>query len=328
MSQFYVSLEDELMRRFGGDKMKSMMDRLGLPEDQPIQNAIISKTIENAQNKIEGYNFDIRKHVLDYDDVMNKQREVVYKKRKEILEKENLKNEIMNDIAEEVERLVSFHTAGDEIDWNTDDLFTEVNNIFPLTEDNKKQFEIIKEDKAKNDLEKRGAFHDYLLDLAKTAYGQKEKEIGEEGMRQVEKIITLQTIDTLWMNHLDEIDYLREGIGLRGYGQRDPLVEYKREAFNLFSHLMDNVRSTTVHTIFRVQAAPPSQKQAEQKNLQFKGADSDMEQFAGIEGGKPARNASHSDAGGQKPIINENKVGRNDPCPCGSGKKYKKCHGK
>ena len=328
ISQFYVSLEDELMRRFGGDKMKGMMDRLGLPEDQPIQNGIISKTIENAQNKIEGFNFDIRKHVLDYDDVMNKQREVVYKKRKETLEKESLKSELNDDISEEVEKLVSFHTAGDEFDWNFDDLYAEVNNIFPIIEDNKKQFEIIKEDKAKNEIEKRGALHDYLMDLAKSAYGQKEKEIGEEDMRRVEKAIALQTIDTLWMNHLDEIDYLREGIGLRGYGQRDPLIEYKREAFELFSHLMENIRSTVVRTIFRVQATPTSQMQAEErKNLQFKGADSDAEQFAAAKQ-MQSSGGEKSQLVKQKPIINDNRVGRNDPCPCGSGKKYKKCHGK
>ncbi|MFH0969573.1 MAG: preprotein translocase subunit SecA [Patescibacteria group bacterium] len=338
VSEFYVSLEDELMRRFGGDKMKNMMDKLGLPEDQPIQNAIISKTIENAQNKIEGYNFDIRKHVLDYDDVMNKQREVVYKKRKEILESKNLKSEINNDISEEIERIVSFHTAGDEFDWNFDDLFSEVNNIFLISGDNKKQIELIKNDKSKNDIEKKGMLHDYLMDLAKTAYGQKEKEIGEENMRQVEKMITLQTIDTLWMNHLEEIDYLREGIGLRGYGQRDPLIEYKREAFDLFSHLMDNVRSTIVRTIFRIQATPLSQAQMEDnKNLQFKGADEGVGQFSAFAGASADKGAAKQmqSSGGekseevkQKPIINANKIGRNDPCPCGSGKKYKKCCGK
>lgn len=330
VSQFFVSLEDELMRRFGGDKMKNMMDRLGLPEDQPIQNAIISKTIENAQNKIEGFNFDIRKHVLDYDDVMNKQREVVYKRRKEILEAKDPKSEMMNNISEEVEKMVSFHTAGEEFDWNFDDLFAEVNNIFPITEDNKKQFEIIKEDKSKNEIEKRGMLHDYLMDLSKTAYGQKEKEIGEENMRTVEKIISLQTIDTLWMSHLEEIDYLREGIGLRGYGQRDPLIEYKREAFELFSHLMENVRSTIVHTIFRVQAAPASQAQTEERsNLQFKGASDEVEQFGAAKKMQNSGGSSQQkEEVKQKPIINKDKsIGRNDPCPCGSGKKYKKCCG-
>ena len=328
VSQFYVSLEDELMRRFGGEKMKNMMDRLGLPEDQPIQNAIISKTIENAQNKIEGFNFDIRKHVLDYDDVMNKQREVVYKKRKEILEKENIKSDILNDINEEVEKLVSFHTAGDEIDWNFEDLFAEVNGIFPVSNDSKKQFEIIKEDKAKNEIEKRGALHDYLMDLSKTFYGHKEKEVGEENMRRAEKMIALQTIDTLWMNHLDEIDYLREGIGLRGYGQRDPLIEYKREAFSLFSHLMENFRSTIVRTIFRVQAIPTSQMETkERSDLQFKGSSGEVEQFGAAKKMQNSEGGSSKEETKQKPIVNQNKVGRNDSCPCGSGKKYKKCCG-
>lgn len=327
VSQFFVSLEDELMRRFGGDKMKNMMDKLGLPEDQPIQNSIISKTIENAQNKIEGFNFDIRKHVLDYDDVMNKQREVVYKKRKEILERKEIKSEIINNISEELEKIVSFHTAGEEFDWDFGDLFSEIGNIFPFSEENKKQVEVIKNDKSKNEIEKRGALHGFLMDLAKMAYGQKEKEIGEENMKGAEKMVALQTIDTLWMNHLDEIDYLREGIGLRGYGQRDPLIEYKREAFSLFSHLMENVRSTIVRTIFRIQLIPALQTQKEErKDLQFKGADEEMEQFGAA---KKMQNSGggKSEEIKQKPIINKDKVGRNDPCPCGSGKKYKKCCG-
>ncbi len=330
VSQFYVSLEDELMRRFGGDKMKSMMDTLGLPEDEPIQNRIISKTIENAQNKIEGFNFDIRKHVLEYDDVMNKQREVVYKKRKEILEKEDLRSEINSNISEELERIISFQCAGEEGEWQMEDLIAEVGNIFPLNDDNKKQFEIIREDKSKNEIEKRGILLDYLMDLAKSNYGQKEKEVGEDNMRIVEKMITLQTIDTLWMNHLDEIDYLREGIGLRGYGQRDPLVEYKREAFDLFSNLMENVRSTIVHTIFHIMPAPVNNNNQaqERSNLQFKGADDSVSQFSGS---GPQKNNSSDNSPKeevkQKPIVNQNKVGRNDPCPCGSGKKYKRCCG-
>lgn len=329
VSQFFVSLEDELMRRFGGDKMKNMMDRLGLPEDQPIQNSIISKTIENAQNKIEGFNFDIRKHVLDYDDVMNKQREVVYKKRKEILGMKEIKNEIMNDISEEAEKIISFHTAGEEFEWNFEEFFAELNNIFPLSEENKKQMEIVKNDKSKNEIEKRGALHGYAMDLAKIVYGQKEKEIGDENMRKVEKIIVLQTIDTLWMNHLDEIDYLREGIGLRGYGQRDPLIEYKREAFHLFSHLMDNVRGTIVRTIFRIQSAPVAQAEKEERSdLQFKGASDEVEQFGAAKRMQNSEGGSAKEEVRQKPIINKDKnVGRNDPCPCGSGKKYKKCCG-
>ena len=324
-SQFYVSLEDELMRRFGGDKLKNMMDTLGLPEDQPIQNAIISKTIESAQTKIEGYNFDIRKHVLDYDDVMNKQREVVYKKRKEILAAEEVRNEMMHYIEEEIERNISVHSVGEEYDWNTEIISAEMQNIFPFSEQDRKKLEQIRDDKSKNVAEKISLMTEYSLGKAKEAYIQKEKEIGAENFRQVEKAIILQTIDTLWMNHLDEIDYLRQGIGLRGYGQRDPLVEYKREAFHLFSHLMENVRSTAVRTIFKISlVSNQAQAQAQPKNVQYKGAEENQEQFGAAreETGDKRQETS------QKPIVNENKVGRNDPCPCGSGKKYKKCCGK
>ena len=323
ISQFYVSLEDELMRRFGGDKLKNMMDTLGLPEDQPIQNAIISKTIESAQNKIEGYNFDIRKHVLDYDDVMNKQREVVYKKRKEILAMANTKNEIFQYIDEFIERTVSVHCVDEQADWNIDAMVGEFLNAFPLSEADKKQLEQLRDDKVKNSAEKITAMHEYIFGKAKESYNQKEILVGEENTRRIEKTIILQTIDTLWMNHLDEIDYLRQGIGLRGYGQRDPLIEYKREAFQLFSHLMENVRSTIAHTIFKVAVTfvnAPSETDAMLRNAQFQGADESQSQFAEGENAKTGQSS-------QSPIVNKDTVGRNEPCPCGSGKKYKHCCG-
>ena len=324
MSQFYVSLEDELMRRFGGDKLKSMMDRLGLPEDQPIQNKIISRTIENAQSKIEGFNFDIRKHVLDYDDVMNKQREVIYKKRREILEAEDTKNEMLENIKEEIERTVSFHTAGDEGAWNVDEMYENFKNIFNADASVKNKLEEVRNNKNENPAEKITSIIDYLVGLAKEAYIKKEQEVGVGQMRAVEKTIMLQIIDMTWMSHLDEIDYLREGIGLRGYGQRDPLVEYKREAFGMFSHLMENVRSQIVHTIFKINvvAAQPA-VQTKQENLQFKGAAEEVEQF-----GAAKEQAGDKQQEPSKPLINKDKVGRNEPCPCGSGKKYKKCCGK
>jgi len=329
MSQFYVSLEDELMRRFGGDKLKGMMDSLGLPEDQPIQNMIISRTIESAQSKIEGFNFDIRKHVLEYDDVMNKQREVVYKKRKEIFERKDLKNEIFDHVEEQLERIVSVHCVEDESQWNLKEIFSEVGIIFPLEDEDRKKIKVINDDKAKNTVEKISSIVEYLIGLSKVHYNQKEAEIGTEAMRQVEKMIILQTIDTLWMNHLDEIDYLRQGIGLRGYGQRDPLVEYKREAFNLFSHLMENIRVTIVHTIFRISVSS-TEKQEQKKpetDWKFKGADDSLEQFGSV-GEMQSSGGSQSETVKSQPLINANKVGRNDPCPCGSGKKYKKCCGK
>jgi preprotein translocase subunit SecA len=330
MSQFYVSLEDELMRRFGGDKLKNMMDTLGLPEDQPIQNSIISKTIESAQSKIEGYNFDIRKHVLDYDDVMNKQREVVYKKRKEILATAETKQEMMQYIEEDIERNVSVHCVGEEYEWDMEIIAAELQNVFYFSGHDKKKIEQIKEDKSKNTAEKISLITEYVMGKAKEAYIQKEKEIGTETFRQIEKAVILQTIDTLWMNHLDEIDYLRQGIGLRGYGQQDPLVEYKREAFHLFSHLMENTRSTAVKTIFRISLAPNQvQTQAQPKNVEYHGAEENIKQFSGQETANSEQgSANEKQEKKQAPIVNKDKVGRNNLCPCGSGKKYKKCCGK
>lgn len=332
VSQFYVSLEDELMRRFGGDKLKNMMDTLGLPEDQPIQNKIISRTIENAQSKIEGFNFDIRKHVLDYDDVMNKQREVVYKKRKEILEMKDTKSEMLNYITEDIEHLVGFHGAGEEGEWDIEGLFEGAKNLFPIDESVKTKLEVIKNDNAKNQAEKNVAMTEYLTGLAKEVYNKKEQELGSDNMRNIEKAIILQTIDTMWMDHLDEIDYFREGVGLRGYGQRDPLIEYKREAYLMFSHLMDNIHSSIVHTIFRISPMPQaaiSQPMPETTpaNLNYSGG-GEVEQFSVAPQGavnKEQGSANNKAEKKQAPIINKNKVGRNDPCPCGSGKKYKKC---
>lgn len=331
-SQFYVSLEDELMRRFGGDKLINMMNTLGLPEDQPIQNKIISRTIENAQSKIEGFNFDIRKHVLEYDDVMNRQREIIYKKRKDILKAKDAKNEMMEYLREEIDKAVSFHSAEDRENWNTQEIFDAIGKIFPLEKSTKAKLDEIR-DGTGAVAERIAKMTEFLMGLAKEAYNKKEKEMGEETMRAVERAIIFQTIDTMWMDHLDEIDYLREGIGLRGYGQRDPLVEYKREAFQMFSSLLDNIHSTIVHTIFRVNMVAPPEAEApapQVENLNYSGG-GEVQQFGAA---KNVTNETSQEQAGtnkseekpkQAPIINQNKVGRNDPCPCGSGKKFKKC---
>jgi len=335
VSQFYVSLEDELMRRFGGDKMKNMMDTLKLPEDQPIQNKIISKTIESAQSKIEGFNFDIRKHVLDYDDVMNKQREVIYKRRKEILKSKNIKNKILRLINEEIEKIISIYSNVEGHKWNTEKIFSELNNIASLDNSLRKKLEEISTDKGKNEAEKVSQAIDLFYGEFKKIYSKKEKEIGEENMQNIGKMIMLQTIDTLWMSHLDEIDYLRQGIGLRGYGQRDPLIEYKKESYNLFTRLISTVRSNIINTVFRISyTAPPVENELklsleEPKNLKFSGANDQVEQFGALK--KMQENASSNNQGEttkQQPITNKSTVGRNDSCPCGSGKKYKKCCGR
>ena len=329
VSQFFISLEDELMRRFGGDKLINMMNTLGLPEDQPIQNKIISRTIENAQAKIEGFNFDIRKHVLEYDDVMNKQREVIYKKRQEVLKTADLKNEVLGYISQEMENLVSFHST-EEGEINTREMYDGVKTIILVEDIVEKKLEEMKNNIAQNPAEKVSTMTQYLIGLIKEAYNKKEQEIGEENMRNIERAIILQITDVNWMNHLDEMDYLRDGIGLRGYGQRDPLIEYKREAYHMFSQLLENIRSSVVRTIFRISlAAPQSQESSKQNNLNYSGG-GEVQQFSAAKDELGIRNQESGKKEEKKssPIINKDKVGRNDPCPCGSGKKYKKCHGK
>jgi preprotein translocase subunit SecA len=323
VSQFYVSLEDELMRRFGGEKLKNMMTTLGLPEDEPIQNGLISRTIESAQTKIEGFNFDIRKHVLEYDDVMNKQREVVYRRRRIILTTTDMQTETMQMLEDELERMIGFHTAASEGEWNIGDIVVDVHNIFAVNEaDATVKFEAISEDASKTDAEKISLMLVYCKEVATALYREKESGIGIDIWKGAQRMLYLQTLDTLWMNHLDEIDYLRQGIGLRGYGQRDPLIEYKHEAYNLFIGLLDNVRNTFLSTVFKI--VPAVQQVIQQpapQQLVYQGA---------IEGASSlnSQDGGNSETPKQKPIVNAEVVGRNDLCPCGSGKKFKKCHGK
>ena len=328
-SQFYLSLEDELMRRFGGEKLQGMMTSLNIPEDEPIQNAIISKVIESAQTKIEGFNFDIRKHVLEYDDVMNKQREVVYRRRRAVLETQDMRMETMNLLDEEFEKMIGFHTAMEESDWNLADIVVEMKGLFPDVQEDAlvKLLEEIRDDRSKDDLEKRTLIREKLMEEAKKYFFEKEQSFGAETWGQVQKALLMRSTDTLWMNHLDEIDYLRQGIGLRGYGQRDPLVEYKREAFDLFMGLLDTMRKNYLLTVFKVSpsaavAAPVAQ------NIQLHGAEEDVQQFGAMKQSDMGHNPSDGAIEPQAPIVSQSEAGRNDPCPCGSGKKYKKCHGK
>jgi preprotein translocase subunit SecA len=332
MSQFYVSLEDELMRRFGGDKMKSIMTSLGLPDDEPIQNGLVSKTIESAQSKIEGFNFDLRKHVLEYDDVMNKQREVVYRRRKQALSLKQFHDETLSLISEEFERMIAFHCVAEEATWNVATIAAEANGLFPTLDEKLalSKLETLRDDRSKTEAEKKTAIKEYLVGEAKVVCIAKEQSFGTELWQQIEKALYLRALDQLWMNHLDEIDYLRQGIGLRGYGQRDPLIEYKREAYDLFTLLLDSVRKTYLMTLLKLEpaaAAPVSV--APQANLEFRGADESVGQFGNSEQ-RTANSQQRSNSGSQasqKPIVNTNTISRNDPCYCGSGKKFKRCHG-
>ena len=319
-SQFFVSLEDELMRRFGGDKLKGVMTTLRLPEDEPIQNRLISRTIESAQNKIEGFNFDIRKHVLDYDDVMNKQREVVYRRRRKALRSSDMKNETLQLLGEEIEKTLSTHAVSEGGEWDKAAILRDAATLFPINERTaEKALEEILRDASKEQPRKISAALEYFLGEAKVEYGKKESEIGKGGWESIQKTLFLQTLDALWMNHLDEIDYLRQGIGLRGYGQRDPLVEYKREAFNMFVVLLESIRTTYLSTIFKVALVPTAAPtEAIPQNAEYRGAE---------EASSFTDTSKKSTPLPSKPLSAGPRIGRNDSCPCGSGKKYKKCHG-
>ena len=292
-SRFYVSLQDDLMRRFGGSNIAGLMDRLGLEDDVPIENSLVSKSIENAQTKVEGHNFDIRKHVVQYDDVMNKHREVIYGERKKILSRDNLKDVVLGMVHSELAETVGAYTsAPDADDWDLEGLAQALRAILPLPP----QFGV-------GDLQgfTREELTERLQGLADGMYDEKEQALGED-MRKLERLVMLHVINRLWVEHLTAIDDLREGIGLRAYGQRDPLVEYKAEAYNMFQALQANIRREIAQAIFHVtiQKVPEAPRQREVRT-------------------------NREEEAPRTPVRAGRKVGRNDPCPCGSGKKYKKC---
>jgi len=335
-SQFCISMDDDLMRIFGSERMKNMMTTLGVPDDMPIENKLISKSIEQAQKKVETHNFDIRKHLVEYDDVMNKQRETIYRKRRQLLAGIDTKEAVIGAIESEIDFMVgnfmmAVANTGGEI--NLDKLYDEASAMFGLKSESRKTLEQIKTEVSDKENE-REALAGYLKKIAVENYNILEAQInllpqGESPllpMRQVERQMFLQVIDNFWIEHLETMDYLRVGIGLRGYGQRDPLVEYKRESLRLFKELLAMIDRQVAYAIFHIGFINPAElkKEDRPKNLQLKGA-SDKSAFEGDEGlqerkvDKIIKDASH---------YNGEKVGRNDPCPCGSGKKFKKCHGK
>ncbi|MFA5188963.1 MAG: preprotein translocase subunit SecA [Patescibacteria group bacterium] len=343
-SQFFVSLEDDLMRIFGSDRIKSIMETLHMPEEVPIENRFISKSLEQAQRKVEGNNFDIRKHLVEYDDVLNKHRDVIYGQRHEILEiAENfktdvaLKDRIFELIEAELEQVVIFHAAGDnESQWNLQEIYEVASTIFPIDANDKIKLEEIRKtagDRAA-DAHARTKIIDYLMGLARAAYENLAKQINDPNfMKTIEKSVMLRSYDYFWIHHLEAINHLRTGIGLRGYAQLDPLVEYKREAYRLFNELINNIQKQIVYSIYKVgyvnQVAPSIVEQAKK----FSGAQETMK-----EGAQPfvADENVYGDQGdrSQQVVKKRGEVGRNEPCPCGkkdeNGKplKYKKCCGK
>jgi preprotein translocase subunit SecA len=330
-TQFYVSMEDDLMRIFGSDRMKSMMERLGVPEDEAIENKVLTSSLAAAQRKVEGHNFDIRKHLLEYDDVLNKHRMVIYKKRRDLLKAsmertENnespLKPLIMEMVEGEVEQMVSFHTSAENAaDWDLDQLAEAASAILPKGVDVRGQLQAASENKdgRENLVLMRTALVETLLKLAREAYDALSKQAGDPGLQaEVEKAVAVRALDDLWIAHLENMDYLRHGVGLQGYGQRDPLVEYKREAYRMFHGLLGSLNQRVASTIFKVQIARETAEE-ELRRLQS--------QAKPIELSGPQKETENVSAPSSEEKKAMGDVGRNDPCPCGSGKKYKKCHG-
>lgn len=304
-SRFYLSLEDDLMRIFAADRLSGLMQRIGMKEDEPIEHRLITKAIENAQSKVEAQNFSIRKQLLEYDDVMNQQREVIYRQRREALQGENLKPVVLDMIEDLLEGILA-ETADEKHfaeDWDLEKINSEGLRLFGI------QMNLTVE--SLGDIEYED-FRDSLLERLTKRYEAREQEFGESMMRELESYLLLQTVDTYWKDHLLNMDHLKEGIGLRGYGQQDPLIAYKREGHALFDEMIERIKEETIRLLFHIQI------QREEQLDELRKEQEDQPMFFG-----PAEGA------GPKPQTRKDrKVGRNDPCPCGSGKKYKKCCGK
>lgn len=296
-SRFYLSLEDDLMRIFGSDRISGLMNRLGMEEDVPIENKMVSRAIENAQKRVEAHNFDIRKHLLEYDDVMNKQRTEIYAFRREILRGEDLKDRIYYMVGDTVDELLSIYCPEEKHpeEWDMKGMKDALYGIFSIA--------------STADASDITSLRESLISETKTAYENKEAEMGSDMMRYLEKVIVLQVVDAQWKDHLLAMDHLKEGIGLRGYGQRDPLTEYKKEAFDMFADMTGRISTEVLSRLFKIQIKREEEIRREPKRQQ-------------------RLNCNRGDGSeAQQPITKGKKVGRNDPCPCGSGKKYKKCCG-
>lgn len=360
-SKFFVSLEDDLMRIFGGDQVARMMNFLKVPEDMPIENSLVSKALEGAQKKVEGHNFDMRKNTVEYDDVMNQQRKIIYGVRQQILEatavkdnEDGLRDEILTKIEAEINKIVSLNT-NDSGQVDLKQVIADFCTIVPF-DDNSVKGMMAELDKSGESADKIAGF---LVNLAKEIYLEREKQVGSDVARSMEAFVYLGTMDELWQEHLDNVDDLRAGIGLRAYAQRDPLVEYKKEAFELFERLMDHIDSEVVHRIYKVSAVNQQpvvvSSQITEKHeeaLDLRQDIADIRQIEKVVGedkldevvgevktrveNKGATKVMIERVG--QPMVTQmigsngsmsrehGKIGRNDPCWCGSGKKYKKCH--
>lgn len=310
-SQFFVSTEDDVIRVFGGDRLKNMMETLGIGEEDMIENKFISRAIEQAQSRIEGHNFDIRKYVLEYDDVMNKHREAIYRLRREILFSKDMKETVLGYVLSVVNQIVTMHAPEDEMaEWNLEEISESIKTL--IGRDSSLHSDLL-EIGGKRDFHKLSEF---IFDYVTKAYEAREKEIGPEMMRQLEKAVLLRTIDELWMDHIEEMEHLRDSVRLRAYGQRDPLIEYKIEGQKMFEKLQDTVKGQVANLIFKVSfIQQPKQVKMEERRPDIVQDEHSHQAQINEPSHRPASQNEHPE------------IGRNDPCWCGSGKKYKKCHG-
>jgi len=305
-SRFYLALEDDLLRIFGGERITGIMEKLGMEEGEPIEHNMISRAIENAQAKVEGHNFDIRKQLIEYDDVMNQQREVIYRQRREALAGKSLKDSIVEMIRDKAEEIAET-TAGDEVhaeEWDQKEIRDAVYKQFNFRLNSFKGETL--------DGLNRDGLAELIFEAAENVYEEREAAVGSDEFRQLERVVMLQTVDSLWKDHLLSMDHLKEGIGLRGYAQQNPLIVYKKEGYELFQGMIDRIQEETLGILYRIQIAEPQRiddlRQPREQQMVFSG------------GGESVKKKPQTRSGG--------KVGRNAPCPCGSGKKYKKCCGR
>ena len=300
MSRFYLSMEDDLIRIFGGDNMAAMMDRFGMDDSTPIDSKMVSKTIENAQKRVENNNFETRKNVLDYDDVMNQQREVIYGERRKVLTGQNIRENVVDMVQQVVENCVT-EAAGGSVqieEWNLPQLMEDVKIALPQLSDTLEDWQKLSGEELKQKLEADALAY----------FSTREEELGAENMENISRYVLLRVIDRQWMDHLDAMDQLRTGIGLQAIGQKNPLVEYKYAAYDMFQQMVDDIRREVVRFVMRARPVE--------------------EQTVGVNVKNVRENRSGGEDQVKKPIHKEATVGRNDPCPCGSGKKYKKCCGR
>ena len=307
-SKFYIGLDDDLMKIFGGDAITRVYNTLGADENMPIDARIISNAVENAQKKVEGRNFSIRKNVLKYDDVMNAQREIIYKQRRQVLDGENIHDNIISMIDFVADNIVNMFVDAETSELNAESLNAEINNIFGI--------DML--DDIKNHKTDTNAISEELKKKAMAIYTAKEQEIGSEEMRELERVVMLKVVDEKWMNHIDSMDELKNGIGLRAYGQKDPVVQYRLEGFDMFDEMVNDIKIDVTKILMHIRQQGETKRQ---ETVKITGAA--LEAIHSVDGG--AKIGTNVD----RTVRNDNpKVGRNESCPCGSGKKYKNCCGR